>query len=193
MTHHNTQIVVAFDFTRSSQPAMQRAISVAARVPTNVLHFVCVLEPHSTVPLVPRDGRVDYEYAAQVQAVLAAEIEQQLRASGVTDHVQFFVHVRIGKPAQEILALAREVGADQVIIGSKGLRGVEHLVLGSVAEKVAREAECSVEIARAKTYDHVDLLNMVEVERAPRTYVPPHRYAYEDRRVQLRPKEWPLY
>jgi len=55
-----------------------------------------------------------------------------------------------------------------------------------------REAGCTVEIARAKTYPQVDLLNVVEVEQQHR-YVPPHRYSYADNRVQMRPKDWPLY
>ncbi|MDX2086479.1 MAG: universal stress protein [Kofleriaceae bacterium] len=188
-----TQIVVAFDFTRSSTPAVERALAIAAQAPTNVLHCVCVLEPHATIGMLPRQGATDYEYASQLQALIAAELEQRLHAAAHPGNVHFFVHVRIGKPADEILQLANELGADMIIIGTKGLTGVEHLVLGSVAEKVVRGAGCSVEVARAKTYSDVELVQMVEVEPSHRPYVPPHRYAYEDRRVQMRPKDWPLF
>ena len=108
------------------------------------------------------------------------------------DRIQFFVHVRIGKPADELLELAREVGADLIIVGSKGLTGVERLVLGSVSEKVVREAGCTVEVARPKTYDYVELSRIVDAE-PHLSYVPPHRYRYEDHRVEMRPPEWPLY
>ena len=55
-----------------------------------------------------------------------------------------------------------------------------------------REAQCTVEVARAKTYPFVPLAEITEVEPT-HTYVPPHRYSYEDHRVAMRPDEWPLY
>jgi hypothetical protein len=113
----------------------------------------------------------------------------------VHHRVHFFVHARIGKAAAEILELAREVGADLIIVGSHGLTGVERLLLGSTSEHVVREAGCPVEVARPKRYAEVALLPIEPVDPAqPRhTYVPPHRYTYEDHRVNLRPAEWPLY
>jgi nucleotide-binding universal stress UspA family protein len=192
MTETNRNVVVAFDFTPTSRPALRSAIALAGRDPQHILHFLCVAEPHHEVPNVPRHGPVDYAYAAQVQALLTDELTRELRLAGLTRRVQFFVHVRIGKPAAEILMLAREVGADLIIVGTKGLTGVEHVVLGSVAEKVVREAGCTVEIARPKTYPQVERLDVVEVEQRHH-YVPPHRYTYEDRRLQFRPDDWPLY
>jgi nucleotide-binding universal stress UspA family protein len=181
MTSSNAkQIVVAFDFTGSAQHALERALEAA---PGNVLHVVCVLEP---------GGQVDYLYADKLQAALADRIARDLDARAITAAVHFFVHVRIGKPADEILMLAQEIGADSIMIGTKGLTGVERIVLGSVAEKVVREAGCSVEVARAKTYGWTPLLDVTEVERHA-TYVPPHRYSYEDHRVEKRPVDWPLY
>lgn len=174
------QIVVAFDFTASAHHALERALDVA---PGNVLHVVCVLEP---------GGQHDYPYAERLQRALADRIAKELEDRASKETVHFFVHVRIGKPADEILMLAQEIGADAIIIGTKGLIGIERLVLGSVAEKVMREAGCSVEVARAKTYGWTPLLEVTKVERHP-SYVPPHRYSYEDHRVEKRPIDWPLY
>jgi len=119
------------------------------------------------------------------------EIALELRARASNVPIHFYVHARIGKPADEILQLAREVGADLIIVGSKGLHGVERLVLGSVSETVVRDAGCTVEVARPKTYDHVDLLDIKEVE-PHHHYVPPHRYFYEDHRLIVRPPDWPI-
>jgi hypothetical protein len=105
------------------------------------------------------------------------------------------VHARIGaKPATEILQLAKEIGADLIIVGSHGLTGVERFLVGSTSERIVREAGCSVEIARTKKYADVELLPIVEAEPSDHDhpYIPPHRYTYEDRRVNLRPPEWPL-
>jgi hypothetical protein len=46
-------------------------------------------------------------------------------------------------------------------------------------------------VARPKTYEHVELLEVREVE-AHLHYVPPHRYYYEDNRMNVRPPEWPI-
>lgn len=174
------QIVVAYDFSTSAHHALERALETTQG---NILHVVCALEP---------GGQVDYQYAERVQSALADKVAKELEARAKSEAVHFFVHVRIGKPAEEILMLAQEIGADAIIIGTKGLTGVERIVLGSVAERVVREAGCSVEVVRAKTYGWTPLLEVTEVERHP-TYVPPHRYSYEDHRVEKRPIDWPLY
>jgi nucleotide-binding universal stress UspA family protein len=181
MTTQDNRIVVAFNLTHSSYAALDRALRLAQGSPKNVLHFIYVLEPHT-----------DYQQAERVQKQVADVVAQALEARDMKEGVHFFVHARIGKPAPEILMLAQEIGADTIIVGTKGLTGVERMVLGSVAETVVREAGCSVEVARGKTYDSVALLDIKEVE-ATHKYVPPHRYWYEDHRIEMRPTEWPLY
>jgi nucleotide-binding universal stress UspA family protein len=53
-----------------------------------------------------------------------------------------------GGAAESILAAAREYKPDFIALGNKGLTGIEHLLLGSVAERIARYADCSVFIGR---------------------------------------------
>lgn len=188
MTSPSTnQVVVAFDFSSSAYHPLERALD---RAKNSVLHIICVIEPHTPNAAVA-GGPVDYQYAERVQNELARLVTKMLEQRD-REPVHFFIHARIGKPAEEILMLAQEIGADSIIIGTKGLTGVERIVLGSVAEKVVREAGCSVEVARGKTYGWTPLLDVKEVERHP-SYVPPHRYAYEDHRVEKRPTDWPLY
>ena len=190
MSTIETPVVVGFDFGHSGRAALQRALAVAKRAPFHVLHVACVAEPHAPLAALPAH-KVDYQYAERVQEAVARAIEDELRADPTNQPIHFFVHARIGDPADEILSLAREVGADLIIVGSKGARGFERFLLGSVSEKVVREAGCTVEVARPNTYEHVDLLEMHEVKPS-RDYVPPHRYRYEDNRLVLRPAEWPI-
>lgn len=191
MSAEHSQVVVGFDFSHSGRAALERAIGVATRAPWHVLHFVCVLDPHFAFPSLPTK-HIDIAYANRVQDEVTNIVSQELTTKGVTDRIHFFVHARIGKPAQEILGVAKDVGADLIIVGSKGLTGIERAVLGSVSERVVREAGCTVEVARAKTYANVPLLEIVEVE-GHHKYAAPHRYTYEDARVSRRPNDWPLY
>ena len=57
-------------------------------------------------------------------------------------------HVRSGDPAAEILDAAQDLGADLIVTGSRGLAGLESLLLGSVARNVLIHAHCSVLIMR---------------------------------------------
>jgi nucleotide-binding universal stress UspA family protein len=54
------------------------------------------------------------------------------------------VKVAVGKPAEEILRVAREEKVDLIVMGTHGRTGVRHLLLGSVAEDVSRHAPCPV-------------------------------------------------
>lgn len=192
MAPYISPVVVGFDFSHSGGAALHRAVTLAGRAPFHVLHVVCVIDPKEAIPSIPSYSGVDCMYAARVQEALAIEMQCELDRVEVSGRVHFFVHARIGKAAQEILALASEVGADLIIVGSKGLTGLERMLLGSTSEHVVREAGCTVEVARPKRYPEVTLLP-IEMVDPDHTYVPPHRYTYEDRRVNLRPAEWPLY
>jgi nucleotide-binding universal stress UspA family protein len=192
MSSQISPVVVGYDFSQSGRAALHRAVTLAGRAPFHVLHVVCVVDPREAIPALPSYNGVDYMYAARVQEALAAETQHELDRADVHGSVHFFVHARIGKPAPEILALAEEIGADLIIVGSKRLTPLERLILGSTSEHVMREAGCTVEIARAKRYPDVVLMPVVPVEPV-HSYVPPHRYTYEDHRVNLRPAEWPLY
>jgi nucleotide-binding universal stress UspA family protein len=169
MSSEHSQVVVGFDFTSSARAAMYRAIALANRAPFHTLHFVCAIEPHGQIAQHPHHGRVDLAYVERIQDALLDEVAVELKAAAIADRVHFFVHVRIGHAADEILNLAREVGADLVIVGSKGLTGVERLVLGSIAERVVREAGCTVEVARPKRYEHVELLAADELSCSDRS------------------------
>lgn len=53
-----------------------------------------------------------------------------------------------GDPATEIARYAADAGIDVIVIGTRGRTGVDRLVLGSVAERVMREAPCSVLVVK---------------------------------------------
>jgi nucleotide-binding universal stress UspA family protein len=187
----HVQVVVAYDFSPSSEEALQRAIDVACRAPQHVLHVVAAIDPHHGLPILATK-HADYPYAGKIQQLLVDHVTQALGGRPSHGPVEFFVHARLGHPAEQIIALAREVGADLVFVGSHGRTGVERMLVGSVSERVVREANCPVMVARAKTYHHVDLLRVVDDVHEHKTYKAPLRFSYVDRSAITRPDAWPI-
>jgi len=173
-----TQVLVAYDFSFTADGTIDRAINVALRAPQHLIHFLTVLDPKHGIGLHP-DRKVDYHYAEEVQEMLKSAVAKRLDELSPGAEIHFFVHTRIGHPAAEILETAETLGADLIFIGSHGRTGLKRLVLGSISERVVREAGCPVMVVRDKSYEDVVLEQVVEVPAAKRQeYVPPHRYSY---------------
>jgi nucleotide-binding universal stress UspA family protein len=64
------------------------------------------------------------------------------------DGVRVETHAREGDPADAILDVAEEQGADLIVVGNKGMTGAKRFLLGSVPNKVSHHAPCSVMIIR---------------------------------------------
>jgi len=189
MSAKQTQVVVAYDFSHSARAALDRAVGLASRAPFHVLHFVCILDPHHALPELP-SKHVDLPYADRVREELVGNVELALETAHTADRVHFHVHVRIAKnPARELLLLAEEVGADLIVVGCKGLKGLERVVLGSVSERLVREAKCAVVIARPTEYAYVEHVDVVDAE--PHAHKTSSRHTYNTRLKPVRPMTWP--
>jgi nucleotide-binding universal stress UspA family protein len=57
-------------------------------------------------------------------------------------------HLRTGEPNGDIVALAEEIGAGLIVMGSRGLGGVRRALIGSVAGSVILHAHCPVLVMR---------------------------------------------
>jgi nucleotide-binding universal stress UspA family protein len=57
-------------------------------------------------------------------------------------------HAREGDPADAIIDVADETGADVIVVGNKGMTGARRFLLGSVPNKISHHAPCSVYIVR---------------------------------------------
>jgi nucleotide-binding universal stress UspA family protein len=69
------------------------------------------------------------------------------RAAAGADDVQVERHVTGGSPAEALTDLAGRIGADLIVVGSKGMQGARRLI-GSVPNSVAHGAPCSVLVAK---------------------------------------------
>lgn len=189
------QMVVGYDFSDTARVTLSRAIQLADSEPRHMLHIITVLDEHGGVG-VQSTGKTDYTTADEVHEMLIKEIEARLKADNPTREIRFFVHVRLGAPATEILALAQEVGAHIVLVGSHGRTGLRRVLMGSVSEKVVREAKCPVLVVREREYQDVELATVVEAppdHADERPYIKPHRYSYSNQLMQPQKPSWPWY
>lgn len=76
------------------------------------------------------------------------QIEKQLQSYQEKLPVQSELELVTGEPAEEIIRLANIYKADLVVIGSRGLTGMNKIVQGSVSTQVMEEAHCSVLVVK---------------------------------------------
>lgn len=175
------KIVVAYDFSKYADVALHHSVEIACRDPAVRLHFVTVIDRHQEHTTA---DRVREDLVARLRAVFES------RRPGV--EVDFFVHARIGEPVKEILEVAREIGADMIVLGSHGRGAMGRLLIGSVSEAVLHGAACPVLVVRTKGYSYVELDKVVEVPPTGVRREPPHRYSYSSSQILTRPSDWPL-
>lgn len=133
-------IVHPTDFSPPSEPAFQLACSLArdAGARLIVLHVLQVpLIIYSGVAMAAPPPLPSEE---ERQAVL----EQLHRLLPPDPAVTVEYRLEEGEPATGILQVAQETGCDLIALGTHGRTGLARLLMGSVAEKVVREATCSV-------------------------------------------------
>ncbi len=136
-------ILVPVDFSDYSRRALQEAIELAD-VYGSKLHLLHVLQqpvyPQVYYPGTSAVLAFDYaEVSAQAKKGLVDLIEEYPELQGRTE-----AFVLEGYPATAIAEHVKKHDVDLVVISTHGLTGLSHLLLGSVAERVVRMAECPV-------------------------------------------------
>ena len=134
-------ILVPTDFSDCSEAALRVALDLAGTLGAKLrlLHVypapALLFDPYGIQPAEP----ILLEAPKAARQRLEREIEA---VSG--DGVEIDGEVREGVPAAQIVEEAREWGADLIVMGTHGHTGLEHVLLGSVAERTVRQAPCPV-------------------------------------------------
>jgi universal stress protein A len=135
------RMLVAMDFSDCSRLALKAALTVAARAAPAEIVVLNVLERADA-----QDAEA-FDQAEQQVTALREMVETELAATsngqppgGVRVH---YTVVR-GNPADEVIAQATVHRADVIVMGTHGRTGLDRLLAGSVAERVVRQAPCSV-------------------------------------------------
>ncbi len=144
------KILLAVDDSKFSDAALQVVIAQIPPQATEVL-VLHVVEPITLSPPPQMSAGYAPELESRVKdgRDLVEREAQRLRAAGFKADGA----VEVGDIREKIIDAAAELRADLIVLGSHGRRGVQRFLLGSVAEHVARHAQCSVEIVRIRS-DH---------------------------------------
>jgi nucleotide-binding universal stress UspA family protein len=140
-----TTIVVGIDGSETADRALARALELA-RLTGARLH---VVSAHDPAPARVGGGAPTTE-AAQWSVGPASKAESVLERAGGrarTGGVEIESHAPKGDPADALLAIARDSGADLIVLGSRGMQGARR-VLGSVPNTVSHRAPCDVLIVQ---------------------------------------------
>ena len=139
-----TRILLAADGSRDSGLALGMAIGLAGKTGAE-LHVVYVALISPWV-LSNKVSDTEYRQLRQEQQGFLDGLVAQVEAAGgtVTE-----AHFQVGHRAdEEVIRLSEQLGADLVIVGSKGQRTIERALMGSDSESIVRYSKCPVMVVR---------------------------------------------
>ncbi len=136
---HVKTILVPTDFSAGSQTALEHATALAKAFSAKlvVLH---VIETYTHTVTESLQIVNVYELVRTAVEPVLEQMVQDLRK----DQVSASSLLVKGTAYEEVVAKAKEVGADLIVMGTHGRRGVSSVFMGSVAERVVRTAPCPV-------------------------------------------------
>ena len=143
-----TRIVVGTDGSETAGEAVRQAIDLA-KLTSAQLSIVSAYQPVSSRRVqgeqleAPADVQHEIGPREDVNLVLEAAAAEARKAG-----VEVQVHPVQADPAEAILNVAEEAGADLIVVGNKGMTGARRYLLGSVPNNVSHHAPCSVIIVR---------------------------------------------
>jgi len=138
-------ILAAIDGSQKSGAALDVAIG-EAKVHGAALHVVYVIET-GLFSSIPMDNTWEVIYGLLEnqgkEAQLAAVKQAEAQGLGIT------THLKEGHAGEEILRLARETGADLIVLGSHGKSNLDRIILGSVSSFVVGHSTVSTLVVRS--------------------------------------------
>lgn len=131
------RILVPTDFSKTAKFAVEHAVALARDMNARIDLAHSVFVPNVYEVPAPIDIERQIENVAK-ERLLA--LRSEVEAAGVDVEI----HVAHETPTVGIRNLAEKLGSDCIVMGTKGLTGLAHVVLGSTAERVLRTAPCPV-------------------------------------------------
>lgn len=136
------KILLATDGSKYSKRAAENAIHIASCSEGSSLAFVFVVDAEKAkTDILHNWNSIDVNDSRKKQLTEAEEMAKKASVS-------YQVKILHGEPGPAIVEYANKNNFDVVIIGSRGLNGLQEFVLGSVSHKVAKRAQCPVLIVK---------------------------------------------
>jgi len=163
------QIVIATDFSEVSLLAVEAGAQLARENGADLL-LVHVMEFPTGADVAAEAiyGSVEELYRRQLQR-LEMWLPQNLRDNVIAERA---ILRGLGTPARQIADFAQQKGADLIVVGTHGRKGLGRLVMGSTAEGLLRWAPCQVLVVKPKVAARAASLvaDQVEVSEDNRTW-----------------------
>lgn len=141
-------VIVGVDGSSNALEAMSRAVEMfhlaERKVKVLLFNAADVADPIKYISPVEFISRVEQNLILEGETFLA-DAKRVLADAGVTDTEMV---QKIGKPAQELVELAKERNADLIVVGAEGRTAVQHFLLGSVSHRIAMQSPCAVAIMK---------------------------------------------
>lgn len=149
------KILVASDLTEGSIPALRMAVGLARETGAGLVALhVCEPRVESRAllaPLMPSEKELIERIAARERDGAERVLDDQVRSQGFGDGAEGLELLVLSGMASEVIPeTGVAVGADLIVVGTHGRRGLKHALMGSVAERVVRCSEIPVLTVRGK-------------------------------------------
>ena len=144
MSGHFTRILVPTDFGAASEAALECAKELARRFEGRLYLLHVVEDPMAQGVWTPE---VYVGASAELRETLLRDAKQradQALTAAEREELEATIEIRVGAAADTIGECAREMGIELIVMGTHGRRGLAHMFLGSVAERMVRTAPCPV-------------------------------------------------
>ena len=160
------KLLVPHDFSPCAARALRTAVELAkvhgseltlvhvSELPANLPADTLITQGDAAAPL-----RVD-DYTTRGARQQLDAVAEPLRSEGLVVRTLAVT----GDIAAQILALANDVGADALVVGTHGRKGLSHLLLGSIAEKVVRNASVPVVCVRTHAPEATPIREETNIE-----------------------------
>lgn len=146
MTSDYERLLVPVDGSDASMDAVEEAIALADRLGASI-HGLYVVDPAQFHGFTTEDVAVDHLERAGEAAL--ADLTDRCR----TRDVPVETSMQRGHPGDAIVAVASDEGFDCIVMATHGRRGLDHYLVGSIAERVVRHAAVPVLTVRADIED----------------------------------------
>ena len=141
-------ILVPTDFSSDADAALETAIGLAEKFDSRIVVVHAYHIDLAIASPVVGSGTLPQGYWDELReqaTAHAANVSQRASDRGI----EASSIAVAGTPSAAIVEQASQVGADLIVMGTRGLSGLKHVMLGSVAERVVRTASCPVMTVKA--------------------------------------------